>query len=258
MNKKAILVVSFGTSYQETREKTITAIENSLKNAFLDHRMYGAFTSKVVKQKLEREGIQVFNVKEALEQMLCDGVTELLVQSTHMIHGVEYEVMMEELKLYSDKFTKMEYGQPLLSSEVDYEELARIIYSEYPVDDDEALVVMGHGSNHHANAAYPAFEYVLRDMGHENMLVGTVEGYPSFAQVKKQLKEKKMKKVCLVPMMIVAGDHAHNDMAGGEDSWKTELEQEGYEVRYYMKGLGELSGVQNMFIRHARNPVVIK
>ena len=258
MSKKAILVASFGTSYQETMEKTITAIENSLQDAFSDYKVYRAFTSKMIKQKLQREGVTVFNVKEALEQMLLDHVTELLVQPTHIINGVEYEGMKEELKPYLDKFKTVHYGQPLLSGEEDYKELATIIHREYPVGEDEVLVMMGHGSDHHANSAYPAFEYVLKDLDYHNILIGTVEGYPTLSEVKKQLKKKNLKKVCLAPMMIVAGDHANNDMVGGEDSWKTELEQEGYEVRYYMKGLGELPGVQNMFLRHARNPVVMK
>jgi len=256
MGKKAILVVSFGTSYKETREKTITAIENSLKDAFSDYAVYRAFTSKMIKRKLEQEGIRIFDVKEALEQMLLDGITELLVQPTHIINGVEYDLMMEELRPYLNKFEAVRYGQPLLTSEDDYKELAAIIRKAYPVEEDEVLVLMGHGSDHHANSAYPAFEYVLRDMEYHNILVGTVEGYPAFSEVKKQLKKKRTKKVCLAPMMIVAGDHANNDMVGEEDSWKVDLEQEGYEVRYYMKGLGELLEVQNMFIRHARETFV--
>ena len=128
MSKKAILVASFGTSYQETMEKTITAIENSLQDAFSDYKVYRAFTSKMIKQKLQREGVTVFNVKEALEQMLLDHVTELLVQPTHIINGVEYEGMKEELKPYLDKFKTVHYGQPLLSGEEDYKELATIIH----------------------------------------------------------------------------------------------------------------------------------
>lgn len=256
MTKKAILVVSFGTSYKETREKTIAAIENSLQDTFANYKVYRAFTSKMIKHKLELAGVRVFDVKEALEQMLLDGIKELLVQPTHIINGVEYDLMMEELQPYLNKFAEVRYGQPLLTSEEDYKELATIIRNAYPVEEDEVLVLMGHGSDHHANSAYPAFEYVLRDLEYNNIVVGTVEGYPAFSEVKRQLKKKRTKKVCLVPMMIVAGDHANHDMIGEEDSWKVDLEQEGYEVRYYMKGLGELEEVQNMFIRHARETFV--
>ena len=116
---------------------------------------------------------------------------------------------------------------------------------------------MGHGSEHHANAAYPAFEYVLKDLGYDNVFVGTVEGYPELPEVKKQLEKHQFKKVCLVPMMIVAGDHANNDMIGEEDSWKAELEEAGYETRYHLKGLGEIEGIRNLFIKHAKESVSI-
>lgn len=252
MGKKAILVVSVGTSYQETREKTITAIENSLQNAFSDYAVYRAFTSKKIKQKMEREGIFVFDVQEALEQMFLDGVTELLVQPTHITNGKEYGLMLEIVQPYLDRFQIVRHGQPLLASQVDYKELATIFYREYPVEEDEVLVLMGHGSKYHANAGYATFADVLCDMDYQNILVGTVKGQPTFSEVKKQLKEKKIKKVCLAPMMIVAGNHATNDMIGEKASWKAELEREGYQVRYDMKGLGELVAVQNMFIRHAK------
>ena len=136
-------------------------------------------------------------------------------------------------------------------------ELADIIKESYPVEEGEALVLMGHGSEHPANSSYPAFEYVLKDRGYDNIFVGTVEGYPALEEVKKQLVKKQIQKVCLAPMMIVAGDHAHNDMVGDEESWKMELEEEGYQVRYSLKGLGELQGVHKMFIRNAKEAVTI-
>lgn len=253
MSKKGILVVSFGTSYEETRKKTIGAIEESIQEAFPDYRVYRAFTSGIIKRKLEKEGVRIFDVGEALEQMIKDGVTEeLLVQPTHIINGAEYDKMHEEIEPFTDCFEKIQFGRPLLTDHEDYRELATIIREAFPVNEDEVLVLMGHGSDHHANAAYPAFEYVLKEMEYENILVGTVEGYPSLNEVKKQLAKLPVKKLCLAPMMIVAGDHANNDMIGEEDSWKCELEDAGYEVRYYLTGLGELEGVQKMFIQHAK------
>ena len=260
MKKRAILVVSFGTSYKETREKTIAAIENSLQEAFSEYKVYRAFTSKRIKRKLEREGVFIFDVKEALEQMLPDGVAELMVQPTYMINGMEYDKMIDDIAPYLDKFENVIYGSPLLSGQEDYKELATIIRKAYPVDQDEVLVLMGHGSDHHANIAYPVFERVLKELDYQNIVVGTVKGYPTFFEVKRQLKKSKIQKVCLVPMMIVAGNHANYDMIGKEESWKAELEQEGYRVRYYLKGLGELSDVQQMFVRHAKeaNPLLRK
>lgn len=253
MRNKGILVVSFGTSYKETRQKTIGAIEESIQKAFCDYKIYRAFTSTMIKRKLQKEGIIVYNVKEAMEQILADGITEeVIVQPTHMINGIEYDLMCKAIEPFKEHFRKILFGTPLLTSQEDYKELADIIKNTYPVKQDEALVLMGHGSDHYANAAYPAFEYVLKAQGYDNILVGTVEGYPAFSEVKKQLERKHMKKVCLAPMMIVAGEHASHDMVGDEDSWKTELEQDGYQVRYHMKGLGELADVQQMFIRHTR------
>ena len=252
MTEKAILVVSFGTSYKETRERTITAIENSLQDAFREYKVYRAFTSRKIKQKMEKEGVFVLDVKEPLEQMLLDGIKELFVQPTYMINGREYDFLIEELQPYLHKFETIRCGQSLLACKEDYKELATIIGNAYPVEEDEVLVLMGHGSEHSMNGAYSNFEYVLHHMDYDNILVGTMKGYPAFSEVKRKLKEKNAKKICLAPMMIVAGKHVNKDMIGEKDSWRAELEQEGYEVRYYRKGLGELPGVQNMFIRHVR------
>ncbi len=249
--KRAVLVVSFGTSYKETREKTITVIENRIREAFPEDQIYCAFTSKMIKKKLHKEGIEVNDVTEAMEQMLNDGITDVLVQPTYIINGTEYDLMKDETRAYLDRFESISYGNPLLTKSDDYIELAHILHKEYPVDEDEVLVLMGHGSEHPANSAYPAFDYVLKDLGYYNILVGTVEGYPSFTDIKKKIIEINKKKVCLVPMMIVAGDHANNDMAGDEDSWKSELEADGFKVRYYIRGLGEICEVQDMLIKHA-------
>ncbi len=250
--KRALLVASFGTSYKETRKKNIEAIENRLQEEFSDYVVYRAFTSKMIKQKLEKEGLLIFDIPQALEQMKKNGVKEVLVQPTHIINGIEYDLLREEIAPYLEQFQSILVGSPLLTKHEDYIELATIIKESYLVKKEEALVLMGHGSKHHANASYPAFEYVLKDLGYENIFVGTVEGYPSLEEVKKQLEKQGYQKVCLAPMMIVAGDHANNDMIGDEDSWKCELEEAGYQVRYSLKGLGELEGVQEMFIRKAK------
>ncbi len=254
--KHGILVVSFGTSYEETRKKTIDAIENRIRENFKDYKVYRAFTSKIILKKLKQSGMNVYSVKEALEAMIKNGITEeIIIQPTHVINGIENEFMLDEVEKYKKCFKKIKYGNPLLTRTEDYEELAKIIKNTYPVEEKEALVLMGHGSEHYSNSAYPAFEYVLKNMGFGNIFVGTVEGYPSLEEVKMQLKKEKMQKACLVPMMIVAGDHANNDMAGKNDSWRAELEQEGYPVRYWLKGLGEIREVQDMFVKHVKEAV---
>lgn len=251
--QKGILVVSFGTSYHDTRKKTIEAIEKEIQNAFRDYEIYGAFTSQVIKKKLEAQGIGVYNVQEALHAMEEAGITDtIILQPTHMINGIENDLMLETALEVKHKFSKVIYGDPLLTEPEDYKELAGILHEEYPVKEDEVLVLMGHGSEHHANAAYPALGYVLQNCGYENMLVGTVEGYPGLDEVKKQLHKMGKHKVCLAPMMIVAGEHAHKDMIGNENSWKTELEREGFQVRYHLKGLGEIEAVRQMFVNHVK------
>lgn len=250
-SKKGILVVSFGTSYGDTLKKTIGAIEESIDKAFDGYKVYRAFTSRIIKAKLDNQGTPVYNAEQAFEAMIKDGVTdEIIVQPTYVINGIEYDMLTEEIEKYRKYFKTVKCGTPLLTKPDDYRELATIIKEEFPTDNGEALVLMGHGSEHHANSAYPAFEYALNEIGYYKAYVGTVEGYPSLKELKAKLKKNNIKKVCLVPLMIVAGDHANNDMIGSKNSWKSELEEENYNVRYYLRGLGELKGVQNMFIKH--------
>lgn len=248
--KKGILVVSFGTSYEITRRKTIEAIEKRIAEEFKEYKVYRAFTSKIILRKLKKQGLHVNNVIEAMEQIKKDGIEQLIVQPTHMIHGIENEIMCKEVLEYEGEISSIGLGKPLLSAPWDYQELAHIIKDTYKVADDEVMLLMGHGTAHYANASYPAFEYTLKQEGISNILVGTVEGYPSFEDAYENLKKLNKKKVCLVPMMIVAGDHATNDMAGADNSWKSKLEDDGYEVRCVMTGLGEIRNVQDMYIKH--------
>lgn len=254
--KKGILVVSFGTSYEDTRKKTIEAIEDCIRNKFTEYQIYQAFTSKIILKKLKAQGLSVYTVEEALVKMLQDGILDLVVQPTHIINGIENDCMLEDVKKYAARFQRIAFGKPLLTDTEDYKELAKVINQSYKVEEDEMLLLMGHGSDHHANACYPAFAYTLKQCGYPNVVIGTVEGYPSFEDAYRNLEKSGKKKVCLVPMMIVAGEHACKDMAGEEDSWKSILKQKGYQVRCLMSGLGELTGVQQMFIRHVEEAIV--
>lgn len=249
-------MVSFGTGYEETGKKTIGAIENRIKEVFQDYVVYHAFTSKSILKKLKKSGMKVYNIQETLERMIKAGVTEeIIVQATHMVCGIENGFMLEDVETYKDYFKKIKCANPLLTQPEDYEELAKIVKNTYPVEEDEALVLMGHGSQYYSNSVYSTFEYVLKKLGYKNIFVGTMRGYPTLEEVKVQLKKENMKKACLVPMMIVAGAHANNDMAGKDVSWKLELEQEGYLVRCLIKGLGEIKEVQDMFVKHIKKAV---
>ncbi|MEF9917987.1 MAG: sirohydrochlorin cobaltochelatase [Eubacterium sp.] len=261
MSKKALLVISFGTSYRETREKTIGAIEKDLQMNFPDHDFKRAFTSRMIIKKLkERDGEAVDIPREALEKLKNEGYTEVVCQTTHVINGYEYDLTISELKKFENDFEVLTIGAPLLTTIKDYERVVDIVAEELPkTAKGEALLYMGHGSEHHANATYPAMDYTFKHMGHPNMFMGTVEGFPSLDDIIPQLKEKGYHKLYLAPFMIVAGDHAINDMASDEaDSWKTLLTNEGFEVECVLKGLGQFRGIQDMFAEHAKDGKDVK
>lgn len=249
--KKAILMVSFGTSHLDALEKNIVPIERQIEEAFPEYKVYRAFTSGMIKNILyKRERFFVFNVVEALDQMVQDGVEQVIVQPTHIINGIENDRMLDDLMKFTDKFRKIRVGAPLLTSVDDYKKSIHAIMAEAKLEEDEALVLMGHGTDHHANAAYPTLEYTFHSLGYNQVLVGTVDGFPDFRNVMSKLEIGGMKKVTLLPFMVVAGDHAKNDMAGEEDSWKEKLLVTGYEVKAVVKGLGEMKGIRNIYQEH--------
>ena len=226
--RKAILVVSFGTSFPDTCKKTIDVIEQRIGEHFSDYKIYRAWTSKMIMAKLlARDNIKINNVTEAMEQMIADGITEVIVQPTHVINGIENDLM-------------------------NHVEIVNAICQEFSdLPSDCALILMGHGTSHYANDVYAALDYRFKDLGHDNIHLATVEGYPTLENVIRLVKEQGAKKVILTPFMIVAGDHARNDMSGeDEDSWKNQFQAAGYEVECCLKGLGEYPAVQNMLIRH--------
>ena len=254
-DKKALLVVSFGSSFIENREAAIDATEKALADAFPEYDFYRAFTSQtIIDIYAERDKVEIMNVPEAMEKIYKGKYGEILVVPTLVINGEEKDEMMEQLDPFMDKFTKFTVSTPLLTTYEDYVTLVKAMEQEMPkTAGGEAVVLMGHGTPHSGNSAYGTLDYVFKDEGFKDVYVGTVEGFPTFDTVLKNLKQGGYKKVTLMPAMIVAGDHAHNDIAGDEeDSWKNLLKAQGYDVDYILKGLGELSAIQNLFIEHAR------
>lgn len=254
--KKGLLAVSFGTSVNETREKTIDAIERELAAACPDCQLYRAWTSRMIIRKLkQRDQVQIDTVKEAFARMLADGITEVIVQPTHVIKGIENEQMMEEIRSFSEYFEKISVGEPLLSSEEDFQKVIEAVMEEQEdLEPQEALLLMGHGTEHHVNPVYAVLDYMFKDLGYKNVHVGTVEAYPSLESALRLIRVSGVKEIRLAPFMVVAGDHAINDMAGEEeDSWKSRLEAEGYSVSCVMKGLGEYREIQNLYAEHAKN-----
>lgn len=257
--KPALLVVSFGTSYNETREKTIGAIEEKMRTSYPDLDVRRAFTSQIIIDKLKsRDNLEIDNVEAAMQRLADDGVTQLAVQPTHVMSGEEYDEMNEMIAPFADKFDKLSIGLPLLSSDDDYKAVTDIITTETAeyYDEDTAIIFMGHGTEHEANATYAKLQTFLSDGGFDRYFIGTVEAAPSLDDVMELVNAANVKKVVLLPLMIVAGDHATNDMAGDEeDSWKTAFKSEGYEVECMLKGLGEYEGIQEMFVEHAADAV---
>ena len=252
-NRKAILVVSFGTSYEATRKVTIEAIEEDIAKAYPDYKLYRAWTSKMILAKLKkRDNLHINNVKEAMEEMIADGITDVIIQPTHVINGIENELMKEDALSYQESFHSIRFGTPLLTSEEDNQTVIDTIAGEFSyLKEDEVLVLMGHGTTHYSNAIYAALDYAFKDKGHPNIFLGTVEAYPSMLSLMKMVKSYAPKKVVLAPFMIVAGDHAKNDMAGDDpDSWYSQFVQEGFQVESVLKGLGEYEGIRRLFVKH--------
>ena len=253
--KKAVLAVSFGTSHNDTREVTIDAIEKDMQAAFPEYPLYRAWTSKMIINKVnKRDNVHIDTVKEAMERMRADGITDVLVQPTHVINGIENDIMKEEALSYREDFHSISFGDPLLTSEQDNREVIEAVAAEFShLKEDEVLVLMGHGTTHYANSVYAALDYTFKDKGHKNIFLGTVEAYPSMESIMKLVKEYDPSKVVLAPFMIVAGDHAKNDMAGDDpESWYSQFKNEGYKVEAVIKGLGEYPGIRKILVNHLK------
>lgn len=255
--KKAILAVSFGTSFPETRAKTIDCIEADLAAAFPDRKVYRAWTSGMIIRKLaRRDGIHIDTISQAMETMLADGITDVLVQPSHILNGIENDKMVAEVLAFQADYERICFGSPLLSSTEDNKAVLEAILSDWELAAGEVLVFMGHGTEHDVNPIYAVLDRTLKEIGYPNAFMGTVEAFPSLDDVMKQVQEYKPKKVHLTPFMIVAGDHANNDMAGDdEDSWKSRFEAAGFAVECHLKGLGEYPGIRRIIAEHAKNSI---
>ena len=254
---KEILVVSFGTSYSNSRHVTIGAIEDAIREAYPDYQVRRAFTAQIIIDKLKKEeNIEIDNVKQALDRAVANGVKTLIVQPTHLMNGLEYNDLKKELDKYKDKFDKIALGEPLLTSDEDYKQVIAAITNdtkEY-LDGETAICFMGHGTEAKSNKVYATMQEKLKAAGYNDYFVGTVEAKPSVDDVIAQVKESgKYKRVILQPLMVVAGDHANNDMAGdGEDSWATKFKAAGFEVKPVLKGLGQNYDIQKIYLEHVK------
>ena len=260
MGKKALLVVSFGTSFEEALP-AIVNIEETCKKAFPDYDFYRAFTSGMIIRKWARtKNVIIHNPDEVMKRLVAEGYEEVICQPTHIINGLEYDKMMNMLLAYKDQIPTIKVGTPLLTEEEDYKEACEIVMQELekPLAKDEAFVFMGHGTSHTANITYDQMQTQMENLGFKNAFIGTVEGKPEDTacdKVIEKVKEAGYKNVVLRPLMVVAGDHANNDMAGDdEDSWKSQFVASGNfeNVDTQIAGLGRIEAVEQLYVDHTK------
>ena len=266
IGEKEILVVSFGTSFNDNRVATIGAIEQAIADKFEKDgwSVRRAFTADIIINHVkERDGEVIDNVEEALKRARDNGVKQLVVQPTHLMAGLEFEELTGTLQKYEADFEKIEIGKPLLDTDEDKKDVAEdLVEATKSFDDGEtAIVFMGHGTNHEANDVYTEMQDIIRkEAGNDNYFVGVVHdgAKPDVNDVLEEVKKNSgFKKVVLRDMMVVAGDHANNDMADPEDpeSWYSTFKDAGYEVETVLEGLGQIEDIQEMYVDHCEDAV---
>lgn len=246
----AILVVSFGTTHLDTLERSIAATEEAIGKSFPEYTVYRAFLSSIVMRRLEeKHGIHVNNVEQALEKIEQDGYKKVIVQPTLILGGIEYDLLASKVQQATKLSIAM--GTPLMADREDCETIADVIMEENPLKEQEALVLMGHGTEHTANDMYDMLQQIFEAREYR-CFIGTVEGTPTFEDAVERLKQGKVSHAKLLPLMFVAGDHAVNDMAGDEDSLKTLVQEAGIEASPILRGLGESRRVQELYVMRVR------
>lgn len=254
--KTGILLVSFGTSVSEA-EKAMENIEAETKKRFSGIPVKWAYTSGIIRHKLSERGEDIASPAQALADMLEEGFNRIAVQSLHVIPGEEYFALLQEVEAFREiaPDARISLGHPLMYSHQDMQKVAGAVMdaSKPYLQKGRAVVLMGHGTHHAGNIYYPGLQdYISRRSN--SVLVGTVEGAPTLKQVMSDLKTAQEKKVCLMPLMSVAGDHARNDMAGPEDeSWKSRMRAEGFDTTSLLKGLGEDDRFVALWLDHLKN-----
>ena len=276
IGENELLVVSFGTSFNDSRVADIKGIEDALQAAYPDWSVRRAFTAQIIINHIQaRDGEKIDNMTQALDRAVANGVKNLVVQPTHLMHGAEYDEMCEAIEAYKDQFESVSIAEPMLGEvgsdatviNADKEAVAKAITAaavseagfeslEAAKDAGTAFVFMGHGTAHVAKVTYSQMQTQMQNLGYENVFIGTVEGEPeetSAEAVIEAVKAAGYTNVVLRPLMVVAGDHANNDMAGSDDdSWKTMFEAAGFTVDCQIHGLGEIADVQALYVAHTK------
>lgn len=251
-DKSALLMVHFGTTFDDTRAATIDAINEKARNEFPEMKVVEAYTSRIIISRLAKRGIVKPTPREALLKLAAEGYTHVFIQSTNVIDGIEAEALRNEADYMVPFFKDLRIGRPLLYSIEDCLNVEKILAERYssPKGKNSAVVLFGHGTETPANAIYSQMDYMFGTEGNPDFHVATVEGYPTFETTLAKLKSSKVKNVTLVPFMFVAGDHARNDIAG---DWKENLEKEGFKVSVIIEGLGQIPAIQDIYIQHIKD-----
>ena len=256
ISERELLVMSFGTSFNDSRRLTIGAVEQALEEAFPAYSVRRGFTSRMIIDHIKaRDGVSIDSTDEALRRAADNGVRTLVIQPTHLMNGLEYHALAEQTEAYAGAFEQMVLGKPLLTSEEDFQKVIEAIIQDTADcgDGQTAVCLMGHGTEAQSNQVYDKLQKMLWESGYADYYVGTVEAEPSLEDVLEAVRKGSYRRIVLQPLMLVAGDHANNDMAGsGEGSWSRAFEEAGYKVECRIKGLGELKLIQDVFIEHAR------
>ena len=261
-NKDAIVVMTFGTTFKDTREKTIDATVKEIQAKHPDTKVVTAYTSHIIINRVKKnEGITYPTPEEALDQLKKEGYTRVALTSLDVIPGMEYNYDMGVYQNYKDQFKKMTLGTPLMywqgqeDQADDVAETIKAVATQFPKQGkQDAILIMAHGTPQVSNAYYSVIQAKLDEMGYKNVYIYTVEGWPSLDTVLPKLKKNGIKHVTLMPLMMVAGDHANNDMAGSEpDSHKSILEKAGYKVDAYIHGIGENAAVRDLYAQRAED-----
>lgn len=248
-NKTALLLLHFGTTRDEAQQRSMTPLLEDIQCRYPHLPVVVAYTSGMIRRILAKREVHIFSVEEALLHLKEEGYTHVYGLPSHLLFGVEYDKMEEEFRQKRDFFTQLQLLPPLLQNQVQQSALLTLLYQEYPLPEDTALLLTGHGTTHFTNCIYSALDYMAKEQGYEQMYFSTIEGYPQIEQVIPLLKKKGFTKVHLVPFLFVAGEHAQEDIfSRNKDSQRSLLEQAGFQVSYSTKGLGELPLIRQQYL----------
>lgn len=246
-DKKAILIVNFGTTHFDTRKNTIEVLINEVKEKFYGFEIRECYTSRIILKKLREKNIFIDNPVEAMERLKNEGYTYIIIISSNVVDGVEYKALVKNIKHFCGDFKEIRIAPPLLNTNTSFLKVSKTLngYFGNPKE-KEAYLFVGHGTLDSSDSAYPCMDYIFKYLGY-SYYMGTIKGFPSINEIKEILAKDDIKKVTLIPFLIVAGEHAKNDIA---NIWKEELEKNGFEVKLNLTSLGSIKEIRDIFIEN--------